>query len=58
MTSAIRPADGTAHSGDQVHHLFAASFVFERPIDGLDLAPDAADAGQEFLLFSDGVGHD
>ena len=48
---------GPADSGDQVHHLFAASFAVERALDGLDLAPDAAHAGQQLLLFADGMGH-
>ncbi len=48
---------GAAHAGDQVHDLFAAGFAVERALDRLDLAADAAHAGQQLLLFADGMGH-
>ena len=48
---------GAAHAGDQVHDLFAAGLAVERPLDGLDLASDAADARQQLLFFADGVRH-
>jgi len=51
--TAYRPA----HPGDLVHHLFAASLVIERPLDSLDLSPDAADARKELLLFTDSMAH-
>jgi hypothetical protein len=46
-----------ARAGEQVHDLFAAGLAVEGTLDGLDLTADAADAGQELLLFTDGVGH-
>ena len=48
---------GAAHAGDEVHDLFAASLAVERPLDGLDLAPDAAHARQQLVLFADGMCH-
>ena len=46
---------GPSHSGDEMHDLFAASLAVECAFDGFDLASDAAHAGQQLVLFTDGV---
>jgi hypothetical protein len=40
-----------------VHDLFTASFAIERPLDGLDLTPDAAHPRKELFLFTNSMGH-
>jgi len=45
------------HTGDEMQNLLAASVAFEGPFDRLDLAPHPANAGQQLLLFADGMGH-
>jgi hypothetical protein len=52
-----QPGHGAAGAGDQVHDRLAAGFTVEGTFDRLDLAADAADAGEELLFFPDGVGH-
>jgi len=47
--------DGTPRSGYEMHDLFAASLAVECAFDGFDLASDAAHAGQQLVLFTDGV---
>ncbi len=46
-----------ANARDQVEDLFAASLTIKRSLDCLDLAPDAADTGEQLLLFPDSMGH-
>ena len=48
---------GPSHSGNEMHDLFAASLAVEGAFDGFDLAPDAAHARQQLVLFTDGVCH-
>jgi len=52
-----QPGGSSAHSCDQVHHLFAARVSIEGALDGLDLTPDPAHSRQELLLLTDGVRH-
>jgi hypothetical protein len=41
-----------------VHHLFATGLAIERPLDSLNLSPNAANARQQLLFFTNGMGHD
>ena len=50
-------AHSPPHAGDQVHDLFAASLAIERPLNSLDLPPNAAYARKELLLFTDSMAH-
>ena len=52
-----KPRHRSTRTCDQVHDVFTLGLTVERTLDGLDLAPDAAHARQEFLLFADGMRH-
>ena len=51
------PVTRPANTGDQVHHLRASRFTFQRALDPFDLTTDAADTRQQVLLIVDGVRH-
>lgn len=53
----LEAGHGGAGAGEEVHDPLAAGLGFEGALDGLDLAADAADAGDEFLAVAEGVGH-
>ena len=49
-----QPGDAAANAGNHVHDALAFDLFGQCALDGLDLAANAADAGQQFLLFLDG----
>ena len=49
--------DGPAHGGDLLQNFSAAPFVLQRSFQRLDLAANAANPGQQLLLFPPGVTH-
>ena len=51
------PGHGTTHARDQMQDLLAAGFAFERSFDRVDLASHPADARQQLVLLTDGMGH-
>jgi hypothetical protein len=44
-------------ASNQVHDLFAARLAIECAFNGLHLAPEAADTGQQLLFIADSMGH-
>jgi hypothetical protein len=50
-----QPRYRSPHPCDQVHDHFTANFVIECTLDGLDLTSDAANAGKELFLFTNGM---
>ena len=48
---------GAARTGNQVHDLFTARLACQCSFDALDLAPEAAHASQQLLLFANGMAH-
>ena len=57
--SPIRSAvgDAAANARNHMHDALAFRLVVQRPLDRFDLAANAADAGEQFFLFSDCVCH-
>ena len=56
-TSAISPAMAPRAPAIRCMTCSQPASLFEGALDRLDLAADAADAGEQLLLFPDGVGH-
>ncbi|MNT95425.1 hypothetical protein D3C72_2373030 [compost metagenome] len=52
-----QPVDRTADRRDLLQHRRALGPAFQRPVQRIALAADAAHAGQDLLLFFRGVGH-
>ena len=57
ITSVIRLRERTARGDNQMQHIGAALFLFQRAFDRLDLAAHSLHSIQEFELLALGVGH-
>ena len=49
--------DAAANPGNHMHDALAVGLFAQRPLDGIDLAANPADAGEQLSLFTDRVGH-
>ncbi len=47
--------NAAAHARDHMHDAVATGLFVQRPLDRLDLAANAANAGEQLFLLSDGV---
>jgi hypothetical protein len=54
---AHQAVDRAPRGRDELQHVGTADFLLKRPLDGLDLSPNAPHAIQEFGFLSDGMGH-
>ena len=48
---------GSTGARDELHDLFAFGLTLERALDRFHLPPETAHAGEQLLLFTNGVGH-
>ena len=48
---------GATRARDELHDLFAFGLALERALDRFHLPPETAHAGEQLLLFTNGMGH-